>query len=144
MLRHIGFGSFVHFSLCAWFVFCGPSRLCAASADQTVYADSLQNGWEDWSWAAVNLMNTSPVHAGADSISVSSINWQALYLHHTALNASLYSSITFWVNGGSTGGQSVRVQAMRGGIAQVAVVLAPFPVNSWRQDTVSLASLGVA
>src|SRR6266850_7212479 len=144
MLRFFGFRSSVRFSLCAWLIFLGMSRFSAAAADQTVYTDSLQNGWENWSWATVNLANTSPVHAGADSISVSSTFYQALYLHHTALNASLYTSIAFWVNGGSPGGQSVQVQATRGGTAQVAVVLAPLPVNSWRQDTVSLASLGVA
>jgi len=84
----------------------------------------------------VGLPSIWPTHrrsnAGVDSISVSSVNWQALYLHHAALNASLYTGVTFWVNGG-TGGQSVQVQATRGGTAQVAVVLAPLPGNSWRR-----------
>ena len=115
-------------------------------ADQTVFTDSLQNGWVDYSWATVNLANTSPVHTGADSVSVSSAGYQALYLHHTALNGTLYSSLTFWVNGGNAGGQSVRVQATRNGDPQtnIVVILAPLPVNSWRQETIPLSSLEVA
>src|SRR3954447_24320944 len=102
--------------------------------NQSVYTDSLQNGWQNWSWATVNLANTSPApHGGTQSISVSSTNYQALYLHHAAQNGALYSGITFWVNGGANGGQSVQVQATRGGTAQVAVTLAPLPANTWRQ-----------
>src|ERR1051325_8211930 len=115
-------------------------------ADQSVFTDSLQNGWQNWSWATVNLANTSPVNTGVDSISVSSAGYQALYLHHAAIDGSLYSSLAFWVNGGSTGGQSVRVQATRNGVAQtnILVLLAPLPVNSWRQETIPLSSLEVA
>jgi Glycoside hydrolase family 44 len=113
-------------------------------ADQIIYDDTLQNGWTDYSWATVNRANTSPVHGGSSSISVSSTNWQAFYLHHTAMNGSLFSNLTFWINGGSTGGQVVQVQATSNGVPQIVKVLAPLPVNSWRQETVSLASLGVA
>ena len=110
-------------------------------ADQIVYDDVLQNSWVNYSWATVFYTN-SPVHSGSSSFSVSSTNWQALYLHHTAMDASQFSNLTFWINGGS-GGQIVQVQATSNGTAQTAVVLAPLPVNSWRQETVSLASLGV-
>jgi Glycoside hydrolase family 44 len=112
-------------------------------ADQIIYDDTLQNGWVDnYSWATVYPTN-SPVHTGSSSISVSSTGYQALYFHHTAMAASLFTNITFWINGGS-GGQNVNVQATSNGVAQAAVVLAPLPVNSWRQETISLASLGVA
>jgi hypothetical protein len=116
----------------------------SSKADQSVYTDSLQNSWQNWSWATVNLAATSPVHAGADSISVSSSNWQALYLHHGAFDGSGYTNLVFWVHGGSSGGQSVQVQATRAGAAQSPVVLSPLPANAWRRETVSLAALGVA
>lgn len=122
----------------------GVTPRLAAQANQTVYADSLQNGWENWSWATVNLANPSPVRSGSSSISVSSQNWQALYLHHAAQAGSAFTNLGFWINGGASGGQIVQVQAMRNGVAQNPMVLTPLPVNSWRQETISLASLGVA
>jgi Glycoside hydrolase family 44 len=112
-------------------------------ANQIVYDDTLENGWQNWGWATLNYANTSPVHNGVNSISVSSTNYQALYLHHTAMNGSLFTNLTFWINGG-TGGQVVQVQATINGTAQSAVGLAPLPVNSWRQETISLTALGVA
>lgn len=116
----------------------------SAQSDQTVYTDSLQNGWANWSWATVNLANPSPVHGGTSSISVTSTNWQALYLHHNPQAGSSFANLTFWINGGNTGGQVVQVQAASNGVVQAAVVLAPLPVNSWRQEIISLAALGVA
>jgi len=40
-----------------------------AQTDQIIYNDALQNAWENWSWAVVNL-NTTPVHGGTKSTSV--------------------------------------------------------------------------
>lgn len=135
-----------------------PRRLCAlllfalavqftTQADQVIYTDSLQNGWQNWSWASVNLANTSPVHSGADSISVTAnnnpTNWQALYLHSAALDVSSYTNLAFWVNGGS-GGQSVQVQAILNSSPQTAVQIGPLPTNQWKQINCSLTALGVA
>jgi hypothetical protein len=115
-----------------------------AQTNQAVYTDSLQNGWENWSWATVNIANNSPVHSGPSSISVSSTNWQALYLHHSAQSGAAFTNLTFWIHGGTAGGQIVQVQAARSGVVQPPVVLAALPANSWRQETLSLAALGVA
>lgn len=118
-----------------------------ARADQIIYTDSLQNGWQNWSWATVNLANTSPVHSGADSISVTAnnnpTNWQALYLEISAMDVSSYTNLTFWINGGS-GGQSVQVQAQLNGSPQTAVQIGPLPTNQWKQINCSLTALGVA
>jgi hypothetical protein len=35
-----------------------------------IYNDNLVNGFQNWSWATVNMTNTSPVHSGIYSISV--------------------------------------------------------------------------
>ncbi len=119
-------------------LFTGQSR-----ADQSVYTDSLQNTWSNWSWATVNLANTAQHHSGTSSASVSSTNWQALYLHHAPQAGSSFSALTFWINGGS-GGQSVQVQATSNGVALTPVILPALPTNSWRQETVTFASLGAA
>jgi len=115
-----------------------------AQGNQAIYTDYLTNGWQNWSWATVNFNNTSPVHSGSDSISVACSNYQALYLHAPPFDSSPYTNLTFWINGGSSGGQSVQVQATLNQAAQTVVSLAPLPANSWQQVTVSLAALGVA
>src|ERR1035437_3081828 len=114
-----------------------------AQADETVYTDALVNGWQNWGWATVNLSNTNPVQSGSASIAVSAGPYQAVYLHHDAFASSLYGSLVFWINGGSTGGQLLQVQAELSGNAQTAVTLPALAANSWQQVTIPLASLGV-
>jgi hypothetical protein len=124
-------------------IFCLAIWFTPAHADQIVYDDTLQNGWQNWSWATVSLTNPAPVHGGGNSISVSSAGYQALYFHHAVMAGSLFTNLTFWINGG-TGAQIVQVQATINGAAQSAVVLAALPANAWRKETISLAALGVA
>jgi hypothetical protein len=118
----------------------------SAQTTQVIYDDALENGWTSWGWATtINFANTSPVHSGSDSISVTcGSGYQALYLHATAFDSTPYTNLTFWINGGSSGGQPLQVQGTLGGTSQVAVVLAPLTANTWTQINVSLSALGVA
>jgi len=70
-----------------------------AQSNQTIYDDSLENGWANWSWATVNLTNAGPVHTGSKSISVTAGAWQALYFSHNAFDPSTFTNVSFWVNG---------------------------------------------
>ncbi len=131
--------------------FCGLVLCCLlgsvestlAQVNLSIYADSLTNAWKDWSWATVNLANTSPVHFGSNSISVTAAAYQALYLHHDAFDSSAYTNLTFWIHGGPFGGQLLQVQASLNGSAQPAIPLGPLASNIWQQITFPLASLGV-
>ena len=114
-----------------------------AQTDQSVYTDALVNGWQNWSWATVNLSNTAPVQSGSDSISVSAGPYQALYLHQTPFDSSLYTNLVFWIDGGSSGGQLLQVQATLNGTAQTVVTLPALAANTWKQITIPLSSLGV-
>ncbi|MFZ0678925.1 choice-of-anchor D domain-containing protein [Candidatus Binatus sp.] len=114
-----------------------------AQTDQSVYTDALVNGWQNWSWATVNLSNTTPVQSGTDSISVSAGPYQALYLHQTAFDSTPYTALLFWINGGSAGGQLLQVQATLNGASQTVVTLPALAANSWQQVTIPLSSLGV-
>ncbi len=121
-----------------------------AQTNEIIYSNSLQNGWANWSWnSTINFAATSPAPpVGTDSISVTSENYGALYLNvsgTTELNSSLYTNLTFWLNGGSSGGQVLTVAATLTGNAQAeTVTVGPLAVNTWTQYTISLASLGVA
>jgi len=115
-----------------------------AQGDLQIYTDSLGTGWQDWSWATDNLACTTTVYSGTDSISVTTSNYEALYLDHDDFSTTGYSNLAFRINGGPTGGQPLQVQVLLGGVAQSAVALAPLPSNIWQQITLSLASLGAA
>ena len=114
-----------------------------AQSDQPIYADSLQNGWVDYSWAQVNLSNASPTHGGTASASVNAGGYQAIYLHHNSFSTANYTNLSFWINGGAGGGQPLQVNATSGGSPLTTVNLAPLTANSWQQVTISLAALGL-
>ena len=65
-------------------------------------------------------------------------------MHHTAVDSGPYTHVSFWIHGGTTGGQKLQVQAELSGAAQAAVALAPLTANTWQQYVISLSSLGVA
>jgi Glycoside hydrolase family 44 len=117
-----------------------------ARADQVIYDDALENGWQNWGWATLNYYNTSPVHSGAMSISVTitTNTSQGIYIAHTAFDSSSYTNLVFWINGGPTGGQQLKVQGHANGNPQASTNLPALAANTWQQFTIPLASLGVA
>lgn len=115
-----------------------------AQTDHTIYTDSLQPGWEDWSWSATrDLNNSSPLHGGAKSISINLTAWGAISLHHADINTATYTNLTFWIHGGATGGQQLQIFAELGTTAQPSLNLPTLTANSWQQVSFSLAALGV-
>src|SRR5689334_9488299 len=86
----------------ASFLLMGLAGPLFAQGDQTIYNDSLQNGWQDWGWATLDYNNASPVHSGSKSIAVTITgSGQAIYIAHPAFDSSPYTNITFWINGGA-------------------------------------------
>ena len=120
----------------------GPSA--RAQGAQVIYDDALENGWQNYGWATLNYAATSPVHSGGDAISVSAGAYQAVYVHHADFDSTPYTALTFWINGGPSGGQTLQVQAELSGAAQKAYALPPLAANTWQQVTIPLATLGAA
>jgi len=125
--------------------------LAVAQSNLTIYADSLANGWQDSSYDTTrNFANTSPVHSGSDSISVTVTNaWGALQLYHPDLTNSAYAGVSFWLNGGPSGGQQLlmygTLDVNGANTAQNArFFLNSPPIDTWQQYTVPLSALGVA
>jgi hypothetical protein len=81
-----------------------------AAVDKTLYDEALAPGWQNWSWAAVDMASTAAWHSGTVSIAVTPTAWSALYLRSTdaPLDTNGYLNFTFWVNGGATGGQTIQ------------------------------------
>jgi len=115
----------------------------ARAQNQSIYTDSLQNGWENWSWAQVNLNNSNPVKSGTASASVTTnAGWQAFYMHHAAFSTANYTHLSFWIHGGTNGGQLLQVNATSGGNPQTAVNLNALQ-SAWQQITIPLSALGM-
>ena len=118
-----------------------------ARADQIIYDDALQNGWQDWSYNTTrNFNNTGTyVHSGAASISATiTSGWGALSLWHSAFDSSVYTNLTFWINGGASGGQQLQIYAELATGAKPAINLPTLAANTWQQISFSLTALGVA
>ncbi len=119
----------------------------AAQTNMTIYTDSLVNGWSDGSYSVTrNFANTSPVHSGTDSISATITNaWGAIGLNHSSMATTGFASISFWLNGGTSGGQQLQMYGILGSAVQSPrPVLTSPPAGTWQQYTVSLSALGVA
>jgi len=109
----------------------------------TVFADVRQNGWKDYSWATV-ATNTATVHSGTTSLAVTAQGYGGLSLAHAGFNPQLYSAISFWINGGSAGGQNLCIQGELNYVPKNRVTIPTLAANTWTQVTVPLADLGVA
>ena len=119
----------------------------AARADLLIYTDSVQIDWQDWSWFSTRDFScTTIVHSGSSSISVSQTEaWGAFALEHANIDTSLYTDLSFWINGGPTGGQLLMVYADSPLFnSHPQIPLPTVPANAWQQITLSLSSLGVA
>jgi alpha-L-arabinofuranosidase len=125
-----------------------------AQNNLSVYADALVNGFQDWGWATHSFANTSPVHTGANSVSITiaTTGYDGLQICRAAgtdLDSSPYTNVSFWINGGASGGQQLQVFGLLhvGGtqnIWQLSTPLANLQTNTWQQITIPLSTLGVA
>lgn len=118
-----------------------------AQTNLAIYSDSLSNGWSDGSYTVTrNFANSSPVHSGSDSISATITGaWGGIQLNHSRLTNSGYASISFWLNGGVSGGQQLQMYGnLSTGTQSARYHLAAPPANSWQLYTVPLSALGVA
>jgi hypothetical protein len=118
-----------------------------ARADQIIYDDALENSWANWSYSTtVNLGNTGTyVHSGTASIGATITGaWGALSLWHSAQDSSAYTNLTFWINGGASGGQKLQIYAEVTGTTEPAISLPTLAANTWQQMNFSLSALGVA
>jgi hypothetical protein len=117
----------------------------SAQSPLPIYADKLESGFQDWSWAARDLNNASPVHGGTKSISVTASFFQAASFYHANFDTATYGDFEFWAHGGA-GGQRLRVYAQYGNGTSGPNHDLPgtLPANAWQRITIPLATLGVA
>ena len=136
-------------ALCQWscWLLAALALQLTARADQIIYDDALENGWQDWSYSTTRNLNYTGtyMHSGSASISATITNgWGALSLWHSAFDSSGYTNLTFWINGGAIGGQKLQIYAEVTGTAEPAISLPTLAAGTWQQMSFSLSALGVA
>jgi len=91
-----------------------------------------------------NYPTNNPIHSGSNSMAlVPSGQWQAWWLKSdTTVDTTIYTNVSFWLNGGATGGQAVGINAELDD-SELPGIWVTAPTNSWKQVTISLAALGV-
>ena len=120
----------------------------APAAAQTqvmpIYDNTLAPGWDNWSWAQVALSvaigdpTETPIKVD------SSGGWQALYLHHAPFTTAGYTTLSFFIHGGSHGGQTLQVMALDAQghpFGNLAYRVTP-TAQAWSEVDVPLSALG--
>ncbi len=124
----------------------GSQASAAPAAPITLYAEALAANWGDWSWGAQThtFANLSPVHGGGKSLQITFTGGysgaQIGALGSAAPSTASVNTLEFWIHGGSSGGQAVRVSAGNdcSSVSQDLTLAA----NTWTQVSMSLAGLG--
>ncbi|CAG7644427.1 hypothetical protein PAESOLCIP111_04699 [Paenibacillus solanacearum] len=130
--------------------FAAKARAEDSSAKLVVYDDQLRNGFQDYSWAAVNTRQTKITHSGPYAIQMNPSNHGGLYLYKDrVVQVSDYGMLEFWVHGGSEGGQQLRLVLNAGGqqVAEMSLnQMLPQgkpAASSWQKATLNLTALNL-
>lgn len=122
----------------------------AGAAPLSIYYDQLHSGFIDWSWAEHKLDQKDIKRTGTAAISFEPDAWKAVFLHRTSpLRTADYTALEFWIHGGTSGGQSLRVRGALGGDPiGVGAPLSDFlpggvPAGQWVRVQVPLGDIGL-
>ncbi|MEZ4663844.1 MAG: hypothetical protein R2911_40445 [Caldilineaceae bacterium] len=117
-----------------------------ATKEFKVYTDQLADGWVDGSWnTAIVYTDTAQVHTGTAAIAVTyQAQWASIYvISNQSVPADEYDLLRFWVHGGSSGGQSLKVVLSEAGVGfSTEAVIIPVEANQWQQVDIPLSKLG--
>ncbi|HWN71154.1 MAG TPA: glycoside hydrolase family 44 protein, partial [Haliangium sp.] len=117
----------------------------AVGSELVVYDDALGAGWASWSWStSIDPAATSPVQSGARALAVTyQAAWAGLYLRSsTAIDPASHDTVRFWIHGGASGGQKVKLQLRDGAGNAGPDVAVGLTAGQWTQVDVALSSLG--
>ena len=112
-----------------------------------LYAEGIKSDWGQQNLNCMGtLLNTINPRTGVRSYSIT-INaangYAGMWSQKAPYNVGTLASLTFWIHGGSAGGQSVEVQAVRATGATQGKPLAPLVAGTWKKVTVYLDELGI-
>lgn len=118
----------------------------------TLFDEGLGLGWQDWSWSCEkNFECASPVYSGSKSLALTMDSWGALQIHTASgrVAVSSYTDLVFYINGGDTGGQNLKVMAATPTETMAPVNLNEFveggdvPAGEWKKVRIPLSALNI-
>jgi hypothetical protein len=116
------------------------------SGSALIYGDSLAAGWSNWSWnTTVNFSSKESYRTGTSAMKVTyTAGWGGLYLHTDApVSTAGFGKLSLWVNGGTKGGQPLKLYIRSGNGTLSSAVSLPTPrANRWLRVEVPLSQLG--
>eukprot|EP01133_Synstelium_polycarpum_P011513 gene11513-13432_t len=115
----------------------------------TVFDDALNGQFQDWSWQAHNMAETSLTHSGSTSISFAPSAFGAVYFTCKTPGCITSNSLGFFIHGGTTGGQKIGVSLIKGGKAVGFKMVSDLiggdiPRGAWIEINIPFSSLGVS
>lgn len=110
----------------------------AQTAPMAIYDDALVNNWQNWSWAKVEL---SVDAGGVKPLRAEGTAYQAVAFHHEPFDATPYSKLTFYANGGAEGGQTLMVKALVDGKSVEPGVTITLKAKTWQPAAITLKDL---
>lgn len=120
-----------------------------ATGTLSIYADALASGWENWSWDTALNFSATPAKSGTAALGVTfSSPWAGLYFHHTPFSLTGKSTLSFAINGGSSGAQHFQLipfdEAGTALPAKNLDVYGDITQNQWKTFDIPLADLGLS
>ena len=103
-----------------------------------VYDNEFKGGWQNWSWAKVEAPATT---SDTRPLRVQGEAWSALSLHHETFPTGQFSKLTFYINGGTEGGQRLTVKLMADGKALDSSYVIEPKARTWTIVEVPLKEL---
>jgi hypothetical protein len=125
----------------------------AGAQNLTVYDDALQNGFSNYSYGGqagdINFDSAVQVRSGLKSIAFIGRDFNAVSMAQPVsdLATATYPTLSFWIRGGSEGGQQLRIYLQHDDAIVVDAELDAFisggavAAGVWREVTVPFASL---
>lgn len=112
----------------------------AQAAPMDIYVNQLGAGWQNRSWAQVEL--GIDIGSSRKPIRVEAGPWQGLYLHHEPFSTAPYRTLGLLIQSMPPGGQPVRVIALADGkpLSETGKVVTLKP-GGWTQVVIPLANL---
>lgn len=115
------------------------------NAPYTIYKNTLSKGWENRSWDANVNFSGFPAYDGLTAMTINYAQADgSVYLYSPeAISTDTYNVLRFWINGGTAGGQQVKVAVVDGdeNVLEAIPLTPPYP-NNWRQIDILLEDLG--